>query len=90
MNRSNWNLNSMANYAGLLLQCSTIKRTAWFEEIDAVKTSTPQAAFRLRSGRDLEAQNMPQVREFIPPKCSMFWRVRQRNIISAVDRICPL
>ena len=62
MNPGNWNLNSMANYAGRLLQCSTIKRTAGFEEIDAVKTSTP--AFRLRSGRDLEAQNMPQVREF--------------------------
>ena len=44
----------MANYAGRLLQCSTIKRTAGFEEIDAVKTSTP--AFHLRSGRDLEAQ----------------------------------
>ena len=54
----------MAHYAGRLLQCSTIKRTALFQEIDAVKTSTPQAAFRLRSGRDLEAQNMPQVREF--------------------------
>ena len=64
MNPGNWNLNSMANYAGRLLQCSTIKRTSCFEEIDAVKTSKPEASFRLRSERDLEAQNMPQVREF--------------------------
>ena len=95
MNPGNWNLNSVANYAGRLLQCSTIKRTAWFEEIDAVKTSTPKSSVspaiwaRFRSTKHATSTRI-WTWSFIPPKCSMFWRARQRNIISAVDRICPL
>ena len=42
MNPGNWNLKSMANYAGLFLQrVHPLKGELGFEEIDAVKTSTP-------------------------------------------------
>jgi len=41
-----------------------LKGRLGFEEIDALITSTPEEAFRLRSGRDLEARNMPQ--EHVP------------------------
>ena len=51
-----------------------LKGQLGFEEIDA----------------DLEARNMPQERKVIPSQCSMFWRARQRNIISALVGNWPL
>ena len=92
MNPCNWNLNSMANYAGLLLQCSTIKRAAWFRRNWCRKnkhtiSSVSSAIWaRFRSTKHARIWTW----SIISPKCSMFWRARQRNIISAVDRICPL
>ena len=95
MNPCNWNLNSMANYAGLLLQCSTIKRAAWFRRNWCRKnkhtiSSVSSAIWaRFRSTKHATSTRI-WTWSIIPPKCSMFWRARQRNIISAVDRICPL
>ena len=83
MNPCNWNLNSMANYAGLLLQCSTIKRAAWFRRNWCRKnkhtiSSVSSAIWaRFRSTKHATSTRI-WTWSIIPPKCSMFWRARQR------------
>ena len=72
-----------------------LKGQLGFEEIDAIKTSCTISSVssviwaRLKSMKHATSTRI-WTWSIIPPKYSMFGYVQQRNIISAVDRICPL
>ena len=69
-----------------------LKGQLGFEEIDAIKTSCTISSIssaiwaRFKSMKHATSTRI-WTWSIIQPKCSMFWRVRQRNIIKAVDRI---
>ena len=75
-----WHESQMPHRAGLIL--SQIPHCAELNKSQMPGDCPGGGRAVLELTGTLEAQNRP--------KCSMFWRARQRNIISAVDRICPL
>ena len=88
MNAGNWNLNSMANYAGLLVRAAWFRRN-WCRKNRHTISSVSSAIWaRFRSTKHATSTRI-WTWSIIPPKCSMFRCARQRKG-SAVDRICPL